>query len=257
MAKDHVLDGMPDFHETVELLRRKHHLSRESNAHQAGISASYLNQIIQNRTNPGPVVFDKLIRTFDLDPSLRRHVDELWQPSAELPPAEELRRRLTNLGVQVHLDNLDHHEIMGVYFDPLLTVLHGNQILHHLMPGLAEADDSIMKWMLSPAARDSIDNWHNELRFTISILRTALGRYRDLPRARQLFQDLRTNPAFRDAWSATPMHVTHYWTRPAPLRIRMPGTTKPIALSIEIDQHGLDSDIFIAHGLYNTCAIAC
>ncbi len=257
MRDDHLLDGMPDFHESVEFLRRQHHLSRESTAHHAGISASYLNQLIQNRTNPGPVVFDKLVSSLDLDASRRRHLEELWQPSADLPPAEELRRRLTNLGVRTHLDQLDHREIMGVYFDPLLNVLHGNQILHRVMPGLADADHNIMKWMLSAAARDSIINWDNELRFTISILRTALGRYRDLPRARLLFQDLSTHPAFRNAWRATPMRVTYYWSRPAPLRLRMPGTEQPVGLSIEIDEYGPDSDILIAHGLYNTSAIAC
>ncbi len=257
MSKSPMLAGMPDFHDSVEYLRHQHHLSRESAAHEAGFSGSYLHQLIRKRTTPGPRVFAKLADSFDLDTSQRQHLYDLWQPSAYLPAAAELRRHLTEFGVQHHLDHLDSREIVAAYFDPLQTVLHGNHLFHRVMPGLAEADDNILQWILSTAGRDNIEHWEYELRYVVTLVRAALGRYRDLPRARTLFRTLRTHPEFRRAWDSTPMQVTYRWSRPAPTDIRIPGTNKHLSLSFEVDEYSACPDVLITHGLYNTPAIAC
>ncbi|WP_431953283.1 helix-turn-helix domain-containing protein [Nocardia lijiangensis] len=257
MHETPTLDGMPDFHDTLEFLRHRHHLSRESAAQQAGFSGSYLNRLIRDRTNPGHRVFAKLARAFDLDPLQRRHLQELWQPSADLPPAEELRQRLIGQGVQAHLDELDARKVLAVCCDPLRTVLHGNQIFRSTVPGLAEADDNFSLWMFSPAARDSIVNWESEIRYTVAILRGTLGRYRDLPRARSLFRKLRATPEFPGLWDSTPMQVAYGCRRPAPINLRAPWTNQPRSLSLEISEYGESSDVFIANGVFGTRAIAC
>ncbi|WP_040837226.1 MmyB family transcriptional regulator [Nocardia brevicatena] len=257
MPKLPVLTGMPDFHDSVEYLRHQHHLSRESAAHQAGISGSYLHQLIRKRTTPSPRIFAKLADSFDLDTAQRQHLHDLCQPSAALPPAAELRRHLTEFGVQHHLDHLDAQEVLGAYFDPLQTVLYGNRLFHRVMPGLAEADDNILLWILSPAGRDTMEDWEDELRYVVTLVRAALGRYRDLPRARTLFRTLRTHPDFRRVWDCTPMQVTYRWSRSAPTGIRVPGANKHLSLSFEVDEYSACPDILITHGLYSTPAIAC
>ncbi|MEU2043304.1 helix-turn-helix domain-containing protein [Nocardia niwae] len=255
MQKAPALDGMPDFHDSLEWLRHHHHLSRESTAQHAGFSSSYLNRLIQHRTYPGPGVFTKLADAFDLDPAQRRHLHELWQPSLELPPTEQLRQHLTALGIHAHLDHLDTRDTLAVYLDPLRTVLHGNRIFHRIVPGLPEADNNYFQWMFSPAARDRIHDWDNEARYTVTILRGTLGRYRDLPRARTLFQRLRTTPEFPSIWESTPMQVTYDRPRPTPIHVRTPGTDKPLPLSLEISDYPDCPHVLLAYGLYDTSAI--
>ncbi|MGY2090472.1 MmyB family transcriptional regulator [Nocardia gipuzkoensis] len=256
MHKAPPLDGMPDFHDSLEWLRHRHHLTRESAAQQAGFSTSYLNKLIRDRTYPGTRVFTKLADAFDLDPAQRRHLHELWQPSDDLPPAQQLRQHLTALGIQTHLDHLDNRQALAVYLDPLRTVLHGNRTFHRMVPSIAEADNNYFQWMFSPAARDHIDNWDNEARYTVTILRGTLGRYRDLPRARDLFRKLRTTPEFPRIWEATPMQVTYDRPRPTPIHIRTPGTNKPLSLNLEISDYPDCPHVLLAYGLYDTSAIA-
>ncbi len=253
-----VLSGMPDFHDTLEFLRHKRQLSRESTANKAGFGISRLNQIIQTRTKPGPKVQTGLFAFFDdLTPDQQRHLQDLLHPAAELPPINGLRQYLTNDGVHHHLDYLDQCEVMGAYLDPLQNVLHGNKVFYRIMPGLADADHNIVRWMFTPTSRDLIEDWHEHLPYNIRNLRAALGRYRDSPRARALFRTLRDNPDFRDAWDSTPMQVSYHWHRSIPLRLHSPGTEHPIQLNLEIDQYGACFEILSVHGLYNTHAIAC
>ncbi|MFD3430737.1 MmyB family transcriptional regulator [Nocardia fluminea] len=252
-----LLLGMPDFHDSVEYLRHNRNLSRESTAQKAGISSSSLNKLILQRKIPGPTVFDKLVQFFDLTPTQARHLQDLLQPSGRLKSIDELRRRLTDQGLQAHLDRLNQHEILGAYLDPLQTVLHGNQVLHRMMPGLDKADHNVIRWMLTPAARDRVYGWHGELLDLVRNLRTVLARYRHDPRAQELFQTLRKDIAFRSAWDGTPMQVTYDWPRNTPMRLRIPGTSKPLALNLEINEYGACSEVLVVHGLYSTPAIAC
>ncbi|MBW0272524.1 hypothetical protein ATM97_20300 [Nocardia sp. MH4] len=252
-----LLPGMPDFHDSVEYLRLSRNLSREATAQQAGISISRLNQLIWQRQIPGTKVFDKLVRFHGLSPAQRRHWEDLLQPSRPLVSTDELRRRLTAHRVQDHLDVLDQHEILGGYLDPLQTVLMGNEVLHRMMPGLDQVDHNIIRWMLTPAAHDRVYGWHGELLGLARNLRTVLARYRDDPRAQELFHTLRKDIAFRSAWDGTPMQVTYDWPRTTPMYLRIPGTSKPLALNLEINEFGACSEVLVVHGLYSTPAIAC
>ncbi len=251
------LSGMPDFHDTVEFLRHKHRLSRESTATKAGFSISRLNEVIQNRAQPGPKLKKKLFAFFDLTPTQQRHLNDLLRPSAELPPITGLREYLTDQGVQHHLDYLDRCEVMGAYLDPLQNVLHGNKVFHRIMPGLDGADHNIVRWMFTPTARDLIEDWHEHMPYNIRSLRASLGHYRDAPRAQALFHTLREDLGFRQAWDSTPLQVSYNWHRSIPLRLRLPDTERPTQLNLEIDQIGACFEILSVHGLYSTPAIAC
>ncbi|MBF6540996.1 hypothetical protein IU418_27720 [Nocardia farcinica] len=146
---------------------------------------------------------------------------------------------------------------MGAYLDPLQNVLHANKVFYRIMPGLDDADHNIVRWMFTPTAHDLIEDWHEHLPYNIRNLRTALGRYRDSPRAQALFRTLRDNPGFRQAWDTTPLQVSYNWHRAIPLRLHPPGNAHPIQLNLEIDQYGACFEILSVHGLYNTNAIAC
>ncbi|WP_435593756.1 hypothetical protein [Nocardia sp. bgisy118] len=257
MQEAPILDGLPDFHDTLEFLRLRDRRSRADVARSARISTSHLDKIVGNRTTPGPNSFDKLTHAFDLDLAQRQHLHELWQPSRGLPHAEELRQRLTSRGVQTYLDDLDARDVLAVYFDPFRTVLHGNRIFHRTVPGLAEADNNYSLWMFSPAARDNIDNWESEIRHTVAILRGTLGRYRDHPRAQSLFRKLRATPEFPRFWDSTPMQVAYECHRLAPINLHAPWTNQPRSLSLGIGEYGESPDVLIAYGVFDTRAIAC
>ncbi|WP_431969570.1 hypothetical protein [Nocardia sp. bgisy134] len=257
MQEAPILDGMPDFHDTLEFLRLRDRRSRADVARVADISTSHLDKLVANRITPGPTSFDKLTHAFDLDPDQRRHLRELWQPSRGLPHAHELRQRLTSQSVQTYLDDLDTRDVLAVCFDPLRTVLQGNQIFHRTVPGLAEADNNYTLWMFSPAARDNIDNWETEIPYTVAILRGTLGRYRDLPRARSLFRKLRATPEFPRIWDSTPMQVAYECRRLAPINLHAPWTNQPRSLSLGISEYGESPDVLIGYGVSDTPAIAC
>ncbi|MFF0531124.1 hypothetical protein ACFYT3_22385 [Nocardia amikacinitolerans] len=257
MHKAPILDGMPDFHDTLEYLRLRDRRSRADVANSARISTSHLDKIVANRTIPGPNSFAKLTHAFDLDPAQHQHLHELWQPSRDLPHPEQLRQHLTSQGVQAHLDDLATRDVLTVYVDPLRTVLAGNQIFHRTVPGLAEAHNNLSLWMFSPAARASIARWDNEIRHTVAILRGTLGRHRDHPRAQALFRKLRATPEFPRIWDSTPMQVAYGCRRPAPINLRAPRTNQPLSLSLEISEDGECPDVLIAYGLFDTHAIAC
>ncbi|MCP2298355.1 Helix-turn-helix domain-containing protein [Nocardia amikacinitolerans] len=257
MHKVPILDGMPDFHDTLEFLRLRDRRSRADVASSARISTSHLDKIMANRTIPGPNSFAKLTQAFDLEPAQRQHLYELWQPSRGLPHPEQLRQRLASQGVQAHLDDLATRDVLAVYVDPLRTVLAGNQIFHRTVPGLAAADNNLSLWMFSPAARASIANWDSEIRHTVAILRGTLGRYRDHPRAQSLFRKLRATPEFPRFWDSTPMQVAYGCRRPAPIHLHAPWTNQPLSLSLEISEYGESPDVLIAYGLFDTHAIAC
>ncbi|MFE7720540.1 hypothetical protein ACFU44_16040 [Nocardia rhizosphaerihabitans] len=257
MSHDPVLSGMPDFHDTVEFLRHKRQLSRESTANKAGFSISRLNEVIQTRALPGPKVKKGLFAFFGLTPAQQRHLQDLLRPSAELPLTTGLRQYLTNRSVQHHLGYLDQCEVLGAYLDPLQTVLHGNQVFYRMMPGLDRADHNLVQWMLTPTARDLVEDWHGQLLCLVSNLRSSLGRYRDAPRARALFLKLRNDSEFRAAWDSTPLQVSYNWHRTTPLRLYLPDTEHPVTLNLEIDQYGACFEILTVHGLYSAPAIAC
>ncbi|WP_433759558.1 hypothetical protein [Nocardia sp. CA-135398] len=244
--------GLPDFHDSLEFLRRHHHLSRESAAQNAGISTSYLNKLAQNRKLlPRRNIVTKLARSYGLDSWQQRHLHELWEPSAHLTPAGELLHRITGLGVRAHLDHLDTREVLAVYIDPLATVLAGNWTFHRTVPGLADAGNNLALWMFTPTARRTIDNWDDEARLTVTILRGALGRYRDVPRARQLFQTLRANTEFAHIWDSTVLQVAYGRRYPAPIRLHTPDATEPLPLSLEISEFTDCADVLVAYGIFD------
>ncbi|WP_433195794.1 helix-turn-helix domain-containing protein [Nocardia sp. CA-107356] len=249
--------GLPDFHDSLEFLRRHHHLSRESAAQHAGISTSYLNRLAQNRKLfPRRNVVTKLAHSYGLDPCQQRYLHELWEPSAHLPSADEMRHRLTSLGVPAHLDYLDTREVLAVYIDPLRTVLQGNQIFHRTVPGLADAGNNLALWIFTATARRIIDNYDDEARLAVTILRAALGRYRDLPRARHLFQTLCADPEFTRLWESTTLQVAYGRPSPAPIRLRTPDTDEPRTLNLEISEFTDCADVLVAYGIYTPPASA-
>ncbi|MET7769068.1 hypothetical protein [Nocardia sp. NPDC005366] len=259
MREDPTLPGMPNLIDSLEFLRHRRHLSRESTAKEAGFSGGRLNQINQKRTAPGPAVFKKLLTAFDtdLDTDQRRHLRELKKPSLYLPTTGELRQRLTRQGVDAHLNYLDTRNMLALCIDPLRFVLHANQTFHRMVPGLAEVDNNYVRWLFTPAARDRITDWDTEVIHTITILRANLGRYRALPRARDLYRQLRATPGFTPIWDATTMQVAYGCPHNQLLHIHTPDTDETSTLRLEISDYGGCPETLLIHGFPDACAIAC
>ncbi|PKV98944.1 hypothetical protein ATK86_0978 [Nocardia fluminea] len=53
------------------------------------------------------------------------------------------------------------------------------------------------------------------------------------------------------------MQVAYTWPRTPPMRLRIPGMNRPLSLNLEVNEYGACSELFIVHGTYNPCAIAC
>ncbi|MEU4321093.1 hypothetical protein [Nocardia fluminea] len=83
-------------------------------------------------------------------------------------------------------------------------------------------------------------------------MRTVLARYRDDPLAQELFLILRKDIVFRSAWDGSTMQVSYGRPRTTPIHLRIPGTSKPPALNLQINEFGPArksslSTVFTAH----------
>ncbi|MCX4098349.1 helix-turn-helix domain-containing protein [Nocardia sp. alder85J] len=242
---------MPDLYEWLYCARRRRGMSREAAARRADISYSYLTRIEREHLRPTRDVLDSLTFTYHLDPWQQRHTRELWEPSMPLPAAGELRHHLSDPAVLAYMDHLSARDILAAHIDPLSTVLHGNHAFHRHVPGLTEhADTNLALWLFTPTARQVIDHWDHEARHGVTLLRGALGRYRDTPQARSLLRKLRQHNNFNELWAETRLHVTYGRTTATPIRLH--DSTELVPLSLQVTEYADRNDILIAYGITDT-----
>ena len=244
--------GIPELRKAVEFLSLEQGLTRTDLARQVGISVGYLNGFIRGRKHPRNEIKARVINSFPLRDAQRRHLFELAQPSQHLPPTDELHRCITKLGAQDHLADLDAYGYVGLYLDPLRNILCGNESFHQLVPGLAAVDHNYVRWMFSPEARRLVVNWPDEARLAVIILRSSLGRFRDDPRARELFETLMRDRDFARLWKSTTMQVAYGRDIPTPMLVHTPDATEPQPLDLEISQYNGCEYVIFANGGYET-----
>ncbi|MFC3961640.1 MmyB family transcriptional regulator [Nocardia jiangsuensis] len=242
---------MPDLYRWLTLVRKRLDLSQEPAAHAAGISSSYLRHIERQQMRPTRKVLEVLMAVYQLDPPQKRHTQQLWEPSAELLPAQELRRHLDTPAIREHLNRLGLRHVPTAYLDPLATVLHGNPSFRLAFPDLGEADDNLPLWLFSPTGRRVVANWEYEARECVTAMRAALGRYRDTPQARRLLEHLLTDNDFERLWQSTRLEVSYSRHATTTLRPLYPDSTAPMPLSFQITEVADRDDILVATGIYD------
>ncbi|WP_280335718.1 helix-turn-helix domain-containing protein [Nocardia wallacei] len=245
---------MPDFHHWISTCRSRHHLTIETAAVSAGITVSHLNKIEYGRRHPSRAATERLMNAYDLDSWQRRHTLDLWAPSQNLTPVEDLRRHLTTPAVHAHLDHLDARGVLAVYVDPLGTVLAANHAFHQTFPGLDDLDGSLPAWFFTPAARAHLPQWDFEAAHCVAILRGTLGRYRDTPDATRLLRKLRRDDDFTRLWAD--YRVAYGRRATKPIQLRPPHCDATVDLSFQVSEFARP-DILITYGVCDHPAIAC
>jgi transcriptional regulator with XRE-family HTH domain len=213
-------------------------LTRPKAAPALGMSIEYIRDIETGR-NPSPEYLDNLITGYRLDPAQARLTRDLAQPALPLPPIEHLRAQVATPGRLELLARLDRVGILAAYIDPLWNILAANTSFHHALPGI-EATGNIALWGFPPTSVRSpiaglLLDCPREARFLIGMLRGAFGRYRTIPQAVHLYQQLRGNRDFTTRWN-TSIHVAHGRPFHEPLRLRDPKTRQPYALDVQISE---------------------
>ncbi|UGT59877.1 helix-turn-helix domain-containing protein [Nocardia asteroides] len=247
---------MPDLHQWLYWARTRAGFSQEGAARQAEISYSYLRRIERQQLRPTRKVLDNLTAAYRLDQWQRRHTRELWEPSAELLPADELRHHLANPRIQAHLHQLDLRSVPSAHLDPLANVLHGNRSFHLAVPDLGEAEDNLALWLFSRTGRRVVAHWEYEARECVTAVRAALGRYRDTRQAQRLMTTLRTDDDFARLWASTRLQVSynrHCTTTLRPLSLDCP---QPLSISFQLSEVADRDDILVAVGIDNHAAAA-
>ncbi|MEV0359382.1 helix-turn-helix domain-containing protein [Nocardia sp. NPDC050697] len=247
---------MPDLSQWLSWARRRAGLSQEGAAREAGISYSYLKRIERQKLRPTRKVLDSLTAAYRLDHWQRRHARELWEPSAELLPADELRHHLANPRIQAHLHQLDFRNVASAHLDPLENVLSGNRSFHLAVPGLGEADDNLALWLFSSTGRRVVAHWSYEARECVTAVRAALGRYRDTTQAQRLLAKLRADDDFTRLWASTRLQVSYSRHSTTTLRPLSPDGPQAVPISFQISEVADRDDILVAVGIDNNAAAA-
>ncbi|MFE2997381.1 helix-turn-helix domain-containing protein [Nocardia sp. NPDC059246] len=230
---------MPRLGSWLQQVRDNRGLSQRQLALRTNISEPYIPKIEAGRI-PSREVLDQLICTLSLNPMQARYTRDLWAPAASLPSIDELRERSTTSSRIEHLERLDDSGVIAVYTDPLWNILAANASFHRALPGLAEPENNLALWHFHSTrgrrpAMDVTLQWEHEAAFLVSILRGAFGRYRESPRARDLFERLRHDKTFARLWSDI-VNVAYARRTGDRAQLRDPATGEPYSISIDIHE---------------------
>ncbi|MCP2298356.1 Helix-turn-helix domain-containing protein [Nocardia amikacinitolerans] len=221
-------------HEIPELgcwarrIRESHKLSRQRAAEHLHISKDMLKKIESGDAGCSPTVLNNLVATYDLDRAQERYTRDLARPPVPLPPLEELRARTVTVDRRAKLARLDDRDIAAAYIDPVWNLVLANQRFRAALPGVDEYGDNLCLWFFhpgstAPTAEHFVIDHHSAATYLVATLRGALGRHRETPHARTLFQDLRGSALFSQLWDTS--IALAYGRRPDdPIHLRDPTT---------------------------------
>ena len=219
-------------------IREYRNLTRPEAQEATGISQHTLKDIEYNRTHARPDIIESLITGYQLDDAQARLTRELCQPPATLPPAHQLRERITPARRSL-LTILDATLALA-YLDPLWNVLTANDRFFRIFPGLRVADNLAL-WALPPSpepspAKPMLTDPRREAQWLVGTLRGTFAHYRDDPRVTSLYQQLKRNEIFNHYWH-NDIHVAHGRRLDnQPLRLRDPATGQRYTLSVQLTE---------------------
>ncbi|WP_067904728.1 MmyB family transcriptional regulator [Nocardia vaccinii] len=219
-------------------IREYRNLSRPRSHAVTGVSTRYLKDIEYGHTIPGPNIIESLITGYQLDDAQARLTRDLCQPPGTLPPAHELRERITP--ARRSLWNILDSPLALAYLDPLWNILTANDKFFRIFPGLSVADNLAL-WALPPSPEPSpakalLEDHRREARWLVGTLRGTFAHYRDDPRVASLYQQLSRNVIFNHHWH-NDIHVAHgRCIDNQPLHMRDPATGQRYTLSVQLTE---------------------
>lgn len=230
---------MPQLGLWLQQVRVDRGLSQRELAGRANISEGYIPKI-EAGLRPGREVLDQLIATLSLSPLQARHTRELWGPPLPLPSIDELRERAATAARIEHLERLDESGVMCIYTDPLWNVLAANQSFYRALPGLEETRDNIPLWVFRRRknyrpSTEVAPHWDHEAAFHVASLRGPFGLYRDSPRARDLFNQLRQDASFAQLWKET-VAVSYARNGDDYVHLRDPSSGELYSITVDIHE---------------------
>ncbi|MFF0531125.1 helix-turn-helix domain-containing protein [Nocardia amikacinitolerans] len=228
---------IPDLGRWVRRIRESRKLSRPRAAEHLHISKELLKMIERGDAGCSATVLDHLVAAYGLDRAQARYTRDLALPPVPLPPLEELRARTETLDRRAKLARLDDRYVAAAYIDPLWNLVLANQRFRTALPGIEQFGDNLCLWFFhpgstTPTAEHLVLDHHSAAAYLVTTLRGALGRHRETPHARTLYQDLRGSDLFSQIWDTS--IAVAYGRRPDdPIHLRDPTTGEPYSARIQ------------------------
>ncbi|WP_431953282.1 helix-turn-helix domain-containing protein [Nocardia lijiangensis] len=228
---------VPELGGWARRIRESRKLSRPRAAADLHISKELLKMIERGDARASPTVLNKLVATYDLDRAQERYTHDLARPPVPLASLEELRVRTVTPDRQAQLARLDDRDIAAAYIDPLWNLVLANSCFRAALPGLERHRDNICLWFFhpgstTPTAEHLVIDHHSAAAYLVATLRGALGRHRETPHARTLFQDLCGSAVFSQLWDTS--IALAYGRRPDdPIHLRDPTTGELYSIRIQ------------------------
>jgi transcriptional regulator with XRE-family HTH domain len=188
--------------------RRTPGLRRQEVAQLAGLSVDYYIRLEQARgPHPSRQVLSALARALMLSADER---DYLFRMAGEAPPPTPRPSREITPGIRHLLDNMPGTPAYVV--DAAYNVLAWNQLATHFIGNLSGYEDrNMIRWTFLRAARDSVWNDADFVRFTrstVADLRAAYARYPGDPAIDSLVTEmLALSPRFEAMWAEHEVEV--------------------------------------------------
>ncbi|WP_198161954.1 MmyB family transcriptional regulator [Nocardia puris] len=235
---------LPSLGSWVRRAREHRRLTRPRAAELLHVSTDLLKKIERDEIPCSPAVLGNMATAYDLDDAQRRYTHDLSQPPVPLSTVAELRSWTSTPEHGAKLDYLDRRGLIGAYIDPLWNVVLSNQRFRTALPGVERYGDNIALWFFHPGshartAESLVLHWDSAAAYLVASLRGALGRHRDTPHARTLYQELRGAATFTRLWD-TSLSVAYGVRTEQPVHLRDPTTGQPYAAHIHLGAQGTD-----------------
>ncbi|UGT41249.1 helix-turn-helix transcriptional regulator [Nocardia yamanashiensis] len=193
----------PTLGAALRRMRDERKLSRERLAFNAGVSASYINQLEKGtRARPTRDVLAAVMRVLDhalaLSAGQRRELLTLAGHGETEPPGVEQLRALIEPALGAGLAS-QPATLVG-YYDDYWNLLAGNDLHTATFPGMRE-NGNALRWMLTDArARHILPEWEHEVAIAVRVLRGRLARTASAARTRKFLTEMGSHHQFRTLW---------------------------------------------------------
>ncbi|WP_084536123.1 helix-turn-helix domain-containing protein [Nocardia yamanashiensis] len=221
-----VLIAPPTLGAVLRRMRDERKLSRERLAFNAGVSASYINQLEKGtRARPTRDVLTAIVRVLDRSRALplaqqRELLTLAGHCDTEPPELEQVRALVApamNRGIACQPSTL------AAYFDDYWNVLASNDLHAGTFPGIRE-NGNALRWMLTDArARHVLLEWEQEVTLAVRMLRGRLARAAGAPHTSKFLAEMGRHRQFRKVWNDGAVAYTRERPR---LWLREPRTSR-------------------------------
>ncbi|MGW5922184.1 helix-turn-helix domain-containing protein [Nocardia fluminea] len=200
--------SIPTLGNTCRWIRDANDLTRNQAASTVRISVSHIQRIERGISIPHKNSLEDISRGYRVDPAMITHLNDLAAPAVHLVPAAHLRAYvLADTALTLNLARFQARGILAAYTDPLWNVLARNDLFADVVTGI-DNSGSLPLWMFSEHSEAVLLDPLSERTWTVSMLKGAMGRYRDSEQAQDLVRILAPISEVQRLWAAS-LTVSH------------------------------------------------